>query len=222
VTEPTSFEARAVLGPRRRRLARLTVLLPVVILVAIAGAGVIGARSDRATAQASSNTAVAAASVPVAGSTPAIAPTVAVGLPVHRLDEIRTQSLGPDEAVAVVGWYATTAITDCPALAAIYRRGTLPYVRGDTDELAFCARSGVFYASQPDAQDRRDGSPGLPGLAATVVVGVIMPPDLEVIGADAREVVVVGRFVATTDGCQSRHDCAPELLIDHVAWTPGG
>jgi hypothetical protein len=48
------------------------------------------------------------------------------------------------------------------------------------------------------------------------VVGVVVPSELEVIGADATEVVVVGRFVETIAG-----GCAPELVVDRVAWALG-
>jgi hypothetical protein len=220
MNEPTGFEARAVLAPRRRRLARLALLLPVVALVAIAAAGFSGARSDQATARIPGPTAVAAPSRTVAGSTPAIAPAQVIGLHVHRLDEVQMRSLGRDDVVAVVGWYVATAITDCPPIAAIYRQGSLPDVRGDADTAAFCVRTGVLYASQRDVQDRWSGSAGLPAVGVTIVVGVIVPPGLEMIGADATEVVVVGRFVESGAGCPVPAGCPRELVVDHVAWTP--
>lgn len=221
MSEPTSFEARAVLAPRRRRLARLALLLPVVALVAIVWAGSSGARSDQATANIPDPTAVAAPSSPDAASTPAIAPAQVIGLPVQGLDDVQTRSLGRDDDIAVTGWYVATAITGCPPLAALYRQGSLPDVRGDADASAFCDRSGVLYASQPDVQDSRSGSPALPAVGVTIVVGVILPPVLEMIGADATEVVVVGRFVESSAGCGVPADCARELVVDHVAWPPG-
>jgi len=220
MNEQTSFEARAVLAPRRPRLARLALLLPVVALVAIAWAGFSGARSDQATAGIPDPTAVAAPSSTVARSTPALAPAQVIGLHVQRLDEVQTRSLGRDDVIAVAGWYVATAITGCPPLAAIYRQGSLPEVRGDADESAFCVRSGVLYASQPDVRDSRSGSAELPEVGVTIVVGVVVPPELEMIGADATEVVVVGRFVASGDGCRVPADCPRELVVDHVAWTP--
>ena len=48
--ERAGFETRAVLVPRRGRLARLALLLPVVALVATAWLGVSGARPDELTA----------------------------------------------------------------------------------------------------------------------------------------------------------------------------
>lgn len=219
--EQTSFEARAVLAPRRARLARLALLLPVVALVATAWAGFSGARPDQATAVIPDPTAVAASSSPVAGSTPASAPAQVIGLQVQRLDEVQTRTLGRDDVIAVAGWYVATAITDCPPLAAIYRQGSLPEVRGDADVSAFCDRSGVLYASPPDIQDSWSGVVGLHVVGVTIVVGVIVPPALEIIGSDPTEVVVVGRLVESGDGCGDPANCQRELVVDHVAWTPG-
>jgi hypothetical protein len=225
--EQASFEAHAVLAPRRARLTRLGLLLPVVALVATAWAGVSGDRSDQATAENPGSTAVAAQSLPVEGSTPAVPgvrppqnPAQVLGLAVQRLDDIRPRRLGRDDVIAVAGWYVATAITDCPPLAAIYREGSLPEVRGDADEWAFCDRFGVLYASRPDL-DESPPSAGLAAVAVTLVVGVVVPPELEVIGADATEVVVVGRFVEPGDGCRVRLGCRRELVVDHVAWTSG-
>jgi hypothetical protein len=206
--EQASFEARAVLAPRRARVARLALLLPVIGLVAIAWAGLSGPRSDKATTDITDPTAVAAPSLTVDAPYPA----QVIGLDVQRLDDVQPRGLGRDDVIAVAGWYVATAITDCPPLAAIYREGSLPEVRGDADELAFCVRSGVLFASRPDA--------GVPSVTVTVVVGVVVPPKLEMIGTDATEVVVVGRFVESGDGCGAPAGCRRELLVDHVAWTP--
>jgi hypothetical protein len=220
MNEQAGFEVRAVLAPRRRRMARLAPLLPVVALVAVAWAGFGGPRSG-ATAQIPDRTADAAPSSTVAGSTPAPVPAQVLGLHVQQLDEVQAQSLGRDDVIAVAGWYVATAITDCPPLAALHRQGSLPEVRGDVDEAAFCDRSGALYASQPDAEDGSSLSAGLSAVGVTIVMGVIVPRELEMIGADATEVVVVGRFVDSGDGCRIPADCAPELVVDHVAWTPG-
>jgi hypothetical protein len=201
--ERASFEARAVLGPRRARLARLTLLLPAVALVAITWAGLSGPRSDQATADITDPTASAAA--PTARPQP---PAQVVGLPVQRLDDIQPLGLGRDQVIAVAGWYVATAVTDCPPLAAIYRKGSLPEVRGDADSWAFCDRSGVLYASQPSLDEPPDR--GDSAVAVALVIGVVVPPELEIIGAESTEVVVVGHFVDR------------ELVVDHVAWTPDG
>lgn len=216
MSEPTSFEARALLAPRRRRLARLVLLAPVIALVGITWVGVTGGRSDHATAIVPAPT-LAATSGPVALATPVLVPAQVVGVPVQRLDELQVGSLGRDDVIAVAGWYVATAVTDCPPFAGITTPGSLPEAGAATDHAAFCIRSGVLYASPPDVQD--SWSTGLPAVGVTVVVGVIMPPELEMVGAGATEVVVVGRLVKPGGGCLVALACPGELLIDHVAWT---
>jgi len=127
-----------------------------------------------------------------------------------------------DDVIAVAGWYVATAITDCPPLAAIYRDGSLPEVRGDADSLAFCRRSGVLYASQSGLDQRANA--GITAVPATVVIGVIVPLQLEIVGGESTEVVVLGRLVEPGAACPAtvRAACRPELLVDHIAWTPDG
>jgi hypothetical protein len=204
--EQASFEARAVLPPRRARLARLALLLPVVALVAAAWLGVSGARPDELTAEIADPTAVAALS-----PRPQV-PAEVLGLDVKRLDEVERLEIGRDEVVVVTGWYVPTAVTNCPTLAALYRDGSLPEVRGDADELVFCERFGVLYPSRPDLGER------WPWVPVKLVVGVIVPPGLQAIGADATEVVLIGRLFEARAGCRAPSLCR-ELVVDHVAWT---
>lgn len=235
--EPAVFEARAVLAPRRTRLARLALLLPALALVATAWAGLGGARSHEATADPDPAAVAvqspadegAASAVPQGSLRPQF-PEQVVGLDVQRLDDAQGRRFGRDEAIAVSGWYVATALTNCPPLAAIYREGSLPEVRGDADELAFCDRSGVLYASRPDLdqrvprnnlEDNRSKNAGLPAIAATLVIGIIAPLELEMIGTTATPVVFVGRFIEPGGGCRVRAGCRRELVVDHVAWTPG-
>lgn len=228
--ENATFEARAVLPPRRRRTARLALLVPVVALVAIAWAGVSGNRPDQATAGIAQPTAALAASLPAPSlAVEAPYPAQVVGLAVQRLDAVQTGRLGRDAVIAVAGWYVPTAITDCPPLAALYRPASLPDVRGDTDSFAFCVRSGVLFAARPDLhglpmndlEDDAATDTGLPSVGVTVVAGVVVPPELEMVGAGATEVVVVGRFVESGAGCRATAGCSRELVVDHVGWTPG-
>lgn len=215
--EQASFETRAVLAPRRARLTRLALLLPAAALVAIVWAGTTGNRPERATADVPGPTTVASPSRTIEAPFPA----EVVGLDVQRLGDVQPRGFGRDDVIAVSGWYVATAITDCPPLAAIYREGSLPEVRGDVDTWAFCVRSGVLYASRPDVENDRSEVARPSAVAATVVVGVVVPRQLEMIGSDATEVVVVGRFVESGGDCDVSPGCGPELLIDHVAWTPG-
>ena len=144
-------------------------------------------------------------------------PTKVVGIDVQRLRDVQPWSLGRDEVVAVAGWYVATAITDCPSIPAIFRNGSLPELRGDGDTWTFCERSGLLYAARPE----RDTYAGLSAVPTTIVIGVIAPIELEVIGADATEVIVIGRFVESGEGCPFQGGCRPKLMVDHVGWTPG-
>jgi hypothetical protein len=144
-----------------------------------------------------------------------------LGLDVHHLADVRPRGSGPDEIVVVAGWYVTTAITDCPPLAAIYRDGALPWVRGDVDAWTFCDRSGVLYGTRPDPYERAHANAWIPTVSVSIVVGVIVPLELETIGAEATEVVVIGRFVESGDGCRASAACSRTLVVDHLAWAAG-
>jgi hypothetical protein len=214
-----TFEASPVLPPRRARGARLVFLVPVIALVAVAWAGLNGAPATHpATAVAPAPTSVTVLPIAVDARYPA----EVIGLPVQRLGDLQLGSFGFDSVIAIAGWYVPTAITDCPPFAAIYRDGALPYLRGDADKLAFCLRSGMLYPSRPNLGS--DGSPDdVPtGVAVEVVVGVVMPRELEAVGTDPTQVVVLGRFGKVNDACSTTGvGCSRELLLDHVAWTPG-
>jgi hypothetical protein len=213
--EQASFETRAVLPPRRSLMSRLALLVPVVAFVAIAGAGLSGPSSDR-TASASSPDPTTVATTTLPWLPVEVAhPVEVLGIEVQRLGELQIGSLGFETVVAIAGWYVPTAVTDCPALAALYRDGALPYVRGDRDKLAFCVRSGMLYPSSPDHPNFAPT-----GVAVTVIAGVLMPREVEVVGTHATQVVFLGRFGKSSDGCRDGGTCQRELLVDHVAWTP--
>jgi hypothetical protein len=221
----SGFEARAVIAPRRRRLARATLLVPVVALVAIAWVGVSGARPDHPAAAVSSPT--VAASAPRPSEAPF--PGEALGFAVQPLDTVNFQYLGLDSVVAVAGWYAPIVIADCPPLAALYIAGGHPNFGRFVDPYAFCARSGVFYAPRPEADapvfiDTIDGVgyriPGLESVTASMVEGVVAPAGMESVGS-ATQVVVLGRFVYSENACGTAAACRA-LLIDYVAWSPEG
>ena len=236
--EQASFAPRSVLGRRRASWNTLAIVVPALALVATVWAGISGARSDEGVASVPSSVGVAAPSIDASPSSAALPPGTqrprypehVVGLDVQRLDNVETRALGRDTPIAVAGWYVATAITDCPRIVVIRRQGSLPEVRRDFDQLAFCDRSGVLYASRPDLDERTPGSnledngsgnPGLRAVAVTLVVGVVVPPELEMIGATATPVVVVGRFVAPGEGCRDEAGCARQLVVDHVAWANG-
>jgi len=226
--EQASFEARAVLPPRRAGRNRLAIVLPALALLGIAFAGYTGGRSD----QDASPTDAAAVVPPSPAAAPFAQevryPAEVIGLGVHRLVDVQAQGLGLDAPVAVAGWYVATAITDCPPLDAFYRAGALPEVREDiatVDSWAFCRRTGVLYASRPDLDERpptnnfeenRAKNSGLPVVAATLITGVVVPPALEKIGAAATQVVLVAHF-APSGGCRGPR-CVTELLVDYLGW----
>ena len=221
----SGFEARAVIAPRRGRLARAALLLPVVGLVAIVWVGVSGARPDHPTAVVPHPTIAASPARP----TEAPFPGQVLGFDVQRLDTVQFQYLGLDTVVAIAGWYAPMSMRDCPPLAALYLSGPHPNVRGEVDSYAYCARSGVFYASRPEPDapvviDSAEGigsrSAGLEAVGAAMVEGVVATRELEAVGGEAAQVVVLGRFVYSENACGTAAACRA-LLIDHVAWTPG-
>ena len=195
-------------------MARLALLLPAIASVAIVWVGSSGAPPNRATADVPVPTAAASFRAP---ETPY--PERVLGLVVHELGDVVSKGPSRDEVFAVAGWYVATALTDCPAVAIVYRDGALPEIRPDADRLAYCDRSGVLYGARPDA-DLRENS-GLSAISVTVALGVLVPSELELPGADAREVVVLGHFVESTDGCALSAGCSRELVVDHLAWTPG-
>ncbi len=93
---------------------------------------------------------------------------------------------------------------------------------------AFCERSGVLYASWPGLERLSMGTEhngranaGLSAVAVTLVRGVMVPPELEMIGGDATEVVVVGAFMESGEGCGIPAGCTTELVVYHLAWTGG-
>src|SRR5438552_14164684 len=156
-----TFAPQSVLGPRRSGWNRLGIVVPVLALVAALWAGASGAGSDRESAESPHAVAVASPSIDVVPSPAIVVPPGAVrypaqviGLDVHRLDEVQARGLRRDTPIAVAGWYALTEIADCPPLAAIYRAASLPDIRGDADEWAFCMRSGILYASRPNVDLR--------------------------------------------------------------------
>lgn len=234
--EHATFEAQAVLAPRRARRARLALLVPVVALVATAWAGFSGGPSDQSIATVPDPTTVVAPSLTAEGSPVALGgprpvrPGRVLGLDVQRLEDVQPRTLGRDELVVISGWYIATAITDCPSVVVVHRPGSLPEIRRDSGRLQFCERSGVLYASRPyvdeslpvsNFDDTRSKNAGLPAVAVSLAAGIVAPLELERIERDATEVIVIGRFVPSGEGCRVPYGCHAVLVVDHVAWTPG-
>src|SRR6476646_2846231 len=236
--EQARFEPQAVLGRGRSDRNRLLVAVPVMAFAVIAWAGLTGPRSGAEVAARSPLTAapaLAAASVAAPAATVlAVAgpdyPTQLLGFAVHRLNDVQPGELSPDDVTAIAGWYVATSIIDCPPLHAIYRSGASSGGSGRADSWAFCDRSGVLYAARPELEkgvptntleDSWPEGARLPVVPAELMVGVRVPPELEVVGAEATPVVVLGRFVDSNAGCGSPAVCRRVLAIDHVAWAFG-
>jgi len=231
--EQAAFETRAVLAPKRARLSRLALLVPVLALAATAWAGFSGRSAEDAAGPDAA--AVAGPSTPGSQPSSAVAerppgsrpPTEALGLEVRALDELDPPRLDAGEIVAIGGWYFATEITDCPPLAATFRQSPGPEAEGNVDPWRFCQRSGVLFASQPQFdglaantfEENRSKNSGLPAIGVLVDEHVVMPAQLEQIGGDATPVVVLGRFVDPDDRCHWPMDCPRQLVVDHVAWS---
>ena len=213
------FEARAVIGPRRKGLSRLTLLVPLVALVVTAAAGLSGPRPAPLSAAIPDPAATIAP--PPSPSPRPEPPAKVLGLAVHELGDLDPQRYAWDQVLAIRGWYDPTAVTNCPAIPALYVNGQLPNLRGDTDKLAFCERSGVLNAAPPTADAAGTQSiTGLSAIDATIAVGVLMPIDLELTESSATEVVVVGRFVYQGVACDIPALCPKGLVVDYLGWTP--
>jgi hypothetical protein len=230
--EPATFEARAVLAPRRARRAHLLLALPVVALVAVAGTGLTAHHDDRSTADArtAASAAADAAGPPVVaamhptGLSPSAAPesafpTEVIGLGVQRLGAVLPLSLHADDVVVIAGWYVATSVGDCPRVTIAQPDRPLAAFEHVPDPEAYCDRSGVLFDSRP-SDTGPFGSSGFPVITTSLVHGVEVPAALEVVGAEPQQVVVVGRLVLGVNGCERVDGCSRQLLVDHVAWTP--
>jgi hypothetical protein len=236
--EEAAFETRAVLGAKRSRVSRLALLVPAVALVATAWAGLSGAPSNQSADGVDASVATQPALV---GDQPSSAvadgdtsgdnqpPGEALGLEVHKLDEIDPGAVGDDDVLAIEGWFLATEITDCPPLAAIFRQTASPDASRYVDSWRFCKRSGVLFATQPmfkggppanDFDENRSKNSGLPAIDVMVDERVVMPAELELIGGDATPVVVLGRLLEPDDRCHWPMECPRQLVVDHIAWTP--
>jgi hypothetical protein len=219
--EQAAFETRAILAPERACRSKLALLVPVVGFVAVALAGVSGPREEPASADRPNST-VNATSRPAVASVapgPAVAsyPEQVLGFDVQPLDEVRLALLTRDDVIAISGWYVALAITDCPQAAPPVGDNSMTVSPG-FDPWAWCERSGVLYAAKTGFE--RGNGTGPTAVAASIIDGVRMP-GLETIGAAPIPVVVLGHFVETSTACMGLGMCPSELVVDHLAWSPG-
>jgi hypothetical protein len=222
-----AFERRAVLAPGRGRRTRLAVALPIVALVGIAFVGLAGHRSDGPTAvdvPAASQPAtpeLAAAGTPLPQPDDAY-PAKVLGLPVRNLADVQLAALGRDDVVAIAGWYVTLAVTDCPPLARTFHQPGAGVPPG-FDPSAYCERSGVLYATPTFpgtlSQPAELAGVGPQSVDASVVRGVVMPPELQLVSPEPTPVVVLGRFVPTSSACMLVGACPSRLIVDYLGWS---
>ena len=225
--EQARFEPRSVLGPRRSGRSRIGLAVLAVVLVGTAWAGLSGAPPNQSTAGVETSGAPLA---PITERpTDPQGPGRVLGLEVMPLGQVEPRQLGRDDVVALSGWYVATAVTSCPPLAKIYQEASLPQIRA-ADWREFCNRSGVLFAAQPhltgdqptgSVEGTPSGNAGVSVVSAWLAIGIVVPPELEVVDLDSTAVVVVGRFVESADACPVVQGCPRELMIDRVAWTAG-
>lgn len=203
-------------------------LVPLVALTAIALVGLTG------TPASGPRTAILPISTP---STPAVSPPVpeplaapypaqALGLAVHRLDDVQLARLNRDDVVAIEGWYLPLATTDCPA-GVPSQQSPPPDILPGFDPWAYCERSGVLYAAQPGLNGRlvvptgaTDAGNGPVAVSASLLHGVRLPVALEAVHPQPMEVVVLGHFVETSSACMLLGACPSQLVVDYLAWAP--
>jgi len=226
--EPSAFEIRPVLAPRRARRNRLAVLLPLIALAGIAVVGLTGTRSNPTTADLPAATQLESTSPSSPTASEAPYPTQALGLTVHRLDDVQLARLNRGDVVAIEGWYLPLATTNCPA-GVPSQQSPPPRILPGFDPWAYCERSGVLYAVSPgpdgqlvapSATDHEGTGPE--AVSASLLHGVRLPASLEAVHPRAMEVVVLGHFVETSSACMLLGACPSELVVDYLAWAPDG
>jgi len=226
--EPSTFEIRPVLAPRRARRNRLAVLLPLIALAGIAVVGLTGTPSDPTTADIPTATQLESTSPSPPTASEAPYPTEALGLTVHRLDDVQLARLNRGDVVAIEGWYLPLAVTGCPS-GVPSQESPPPAVTPGFDPWAYCERSGVLYAARPAADGRlvapptaeeRGASNGPEAVSASLLHGVRLPTSLEAVHPDPMQVVVLGHFVETSSACMLLGACPSELVVDYLAWVP--
>ena len=224
MAEQASFEARAVLAPRRARVFRFVLALPVLALGVIVWAGVSGSRPDQAASVPEATTVDAS---PAGAGQTAAAPVVLAaypsrvpGLDVQGLGDVQLARLTRDDVVALAGWYVPLAITDCPSVVETIPGTSFPQPHPGYDPWAYCERSGVLYASHPRTRAGELGG-GPSSVVASLVTGIKLPRELERVGADPMQVVVLGHFVESSSACMLLGACPTELVVDYLGWAAG-
>lgn len=228
IIEPTPTHQRS---PLRRALRAIGLGTPVVLLVAVVGAGVLGPDPAVPAPAPPAPSAAAVVLVPE----PSVAPS---GIPVPRPatvdDESRTRFPGAVASLRVRRVPAALVALDrgearrIVAVAGYLAAWTVP---GDCD-LPIPGLTGVGCerrAILTEAPWARTGTAGMGGIGAVieavVPAGVTVPDaalGLVVAEDDPPPVVVIGWFAGAGDACPAaRPSCGPTFTIERITWASG-
>jgi len=213
IVQPSSTNPR---GPVRRGARILGLVTPLVLLVVVVGAGILGPRPEPPAPPPSAAAVVPPAPGPAASPGPLVAllpapsfPTVAADLAVRSVPDAQVQlAQSTGQPIAVAGW-----LTDLQAVDAC------PMAKGDTrGPLApICARRALLLVAGPANAD------------PTVHLHVLIPPGVRLPAAfedglpdPPMAVVLVGRAPAMGSPCTaSPRGCGEQLTADRVMWADG-
>lgn len=208
-------------GPIHRGLRALGIATPVVLLAAVAGAGLAGQRAEvppRASFGAGASPSMAAIASTAPASPPGVPdgpptrfPGVAATLSVRSVPEARVElAAATGRPLAIAGWLTSIVTDEHCATAVGDTRGPLS---------PLCERTARLVAAEP----------GTTGTRAHVHVlvppGVRLPPPLEWPGAQRAApvpVVLVGRSPSPDSDClRSTRGCGERFTLDLVTWASG-
>lgn len=219
IVEPAPLRSRS---PLRRLLRAGAFVAPVVLLVTVVAAGLLGQKPPADLGQASTAPPATASAAPSGAADPSSSPTSTplaadadfpasyLSLPALRPSEVlslRSTPQGPPAVLAVAGYLELGgAVNRCAA--------------GSATSGSWCDRVGTLAQTPWGGQ----GTPP-PHLHVTVAAGVVLPTALE--AADGRvrgiwvPVVVLGRFATPGTCAGDEQACEHGFAVERVAWVDG-
>jgi hypothetical protein len=211
IVEPTPTNPRS---PLRRALRTGGLALPLVLLLGVAGAGLLGPRSELAPPAAEGTPPAAEApSAPVPAAGPAVEDGPPFPIQFGDLGSVspgdlvaaRREGRAP-EAVAVGGYLEVTPAADCDD-APLGPLGP------------WCERDGLI--AETPWTVASDGAPSRPAHVHLVVPIGVRLPNAVTIGDGENRVLVVGRFEGGA-GCGGAGDrCDDGFVVERFAWVDG-
>jgi hypothetical protein len=214
--EQTSFETRAVIGPRRAGLNRIAIAIPVLALGAMVWFGLSGTSPALNPANGSPPPTRAPDALESGRQAPSY-PATAFGIEVRTVGDVARADVGAEAVTAVAGWYVAWPNLGCFIADATEPPGILANLGVNADVRTFCDRSGALTAAPTVPRQRAGASPGL---YVVLAPGLVVPPQMNVPDGPPIEVVLVGRVVAMrhpTDQVTTDR----QFLVDGVAWANG-